>query len=247
MYWNGDHHRKPLCPKAHQHTMTVGEQIHSIKLIFCLNLTKTVIFLLQTAAIFFLSKLGVFHGWFNLQGLTKAVRIASWARITKWKKSYPLWDSKPCVFRFGAIALSTALQDLISIKCPPWLKVYRVLLVLLFRKLPVTGGRRSKIIYFSFLSHYLYYFAVWPIKKLADWKEFTKCNYQQIILQHLQRPTGKFLKRTLISHISVTIFGRHDHIWKTCPYMEFWRNLGNNYVENLWYRIHMTVEDMSFH
>ena len=49
--------------------------------------------------------LGVCHGWFHLQGLTRAVRNTFGARITEWKNSCPLWDSNPWPSAYNANTL----------------------------------------------------------------------------------------------------------------------------------------------
>ena len=58
----------------------------------------------------------------------------------------------------------------------------------------------------------------------------------------------KFGKHALLLNLDelrgMTIFGRHDRIWKTCPYIEFGRNLGYNNVGNLWYHIHIWLWKM---
>ena len=84
--------------------------------------------LLQTAAIYFsiepVSKtgywLGVWHGLFHLQGLTGDMRIASRARITKWKilAHSRIWTED---------LLTKRTQGLMSLE---WMKVHLVLPVL---------------------------------------------------------------------------------------------------------------------
>ena len=54
--------------------------------------------------------------WFNLHWLTRAVRKASRATITKRKKNCPLWDLNLVPFAYEANALTIAQRDLVSIE-----------------------------------------------------------------------------------------------------------------------------------
>ena len=76
--------------------------------------------LLQTVVVFFfyqkISKtgywLGVCDGWFHLQGLPRAARNASRARITKWKKNlFLVRDSNLGPSAYGASMLPLSHDD----------------------------------------------------------------------------------------------------------------------------------------
>ena len=84
---------------------------------------------------FFLSNgywLGVYYGLFHFQGLPRAVRNASRARITKWKV-IPNVGFEPRTYSLRSEGVATELWGLMSVE---WISVHLVLTVLLFRNLP---------------------------------------------------------------------------------------------------------------
>ena len=73
-------------------------------------------------------------------------------------------------------------------------KIQLVFTCAIFRNLLVARVRCSKIICRLFCHLIFVSFCCLRIKKSADSKEFTKCYSRKIILLHLPRATGKFLK-----------------------------------------------------
>ena len=121
------------------------------------NMNSYMYMLLQMAAIIFsiepLSKtgywLGVFHGWFHLQGLTGGVKNASRVRITKLKilahcgiRTRDLPFTKRARYHWATKA-DVSLAD----------KTSPTFTCAIFRNLPVARVRCSKIICRLFLSY----------------------------------------------------------------------------------------------